>query len=120
MVSITSDRLRQGQIRATALEKSVSEIEAELKKMADDPDIQRELAAIELEHRASHPENYLRYATRERIRSTSKYTAGWSPKCMKTTAIVKNGIIEPSDKRVLKEGAHLVIEDVGSPTYLTD
>ena len=50
MVSITSDRLRQGQIRATALEKSVSEIEAELKKMADDPDIQRELAAIELEH----------------------------------------------------------------------
>jgi hypothetical protein len=35
---------------------------------------------------------------------------------MKTTAIVKNGIIEPSDKRVLKEGAHLVIEDIGSPT----
>jgi hypothetical protein len=35
---------------------------------------------------------------------------------MKTTAIVKNGIIEPSDKRVLKEGAYLVIEDVGSPT----
>jgi hypothetical protein len=35
---------------------------------------------------------------------------------MKTTAIVKNGIIEPSDKRVLKEGAHLVIEDVGLPT----
>jgi putative toxin-antitoxin system antitoxin component (TIGR02293 family) len=35
---------------------------------------------------------------------------------MKTTAIVKNGIIEPSDKRVLQEGRHLVIEDVGSPT----
>jgi uncharacterized protein (DUF2384 family) len=35
---------------------------------------------------------------------------------MKTTAIVKNGIIEPSDKRVLQEGAHLIIEDVGSPT----
>lgn len=35
---------------------------------------------------------------------------------MKTTAIVRNGIIEPSDKRVLKEGAHLVIEDIGSPT----
>jgi hypothetical protein len=35
---------------------------------------------------------------------------------MKTTAIVKNGIIEPSDKRVLQEGAHLIIEDVRSPT----
>jgi hypothetical protein len=35
---------------------------------------------------------------------------------MKTTAIVRNGIIEPSDKRVLKEGAHLVIEDVESST----
>jgi putative toxin-antitoxin system antitoxin component (TIGR02293 family) len=36
---------------------------------------------------------------------------------MKTTAIVKNGIIEPSDKRVLQEGAHLIIEeDFGSPT----
>lgn len=35
---------------------------------------------------------------------------------MKTTAIVKNGIIEPSDKRVLKEGAYLVIEDVVLPT----
>jgi hypothetical protein len=35
---------------------------------------------------------------------------------MKTTAIVKNGIIEPSDKRVLQEGAHLVIEDIGSST----
>jgi hypothetical protein len=35
---------------------------------------------------------------------------------MKTTAIVKNGIIEPSDKRVLQEGAHLIIEDIGSPT----
>ncbi len=35
---------------------------------------------------------------------------------MKITAIVKNGIIEPSDKRVLQEGAHLIIEDIGSPT----
>lgn len=35
---------------------------------------------------------------------------------MKTTAIVKNGIIEPSDKRVLQEGAHLIIEDLGSLT----
>jgi hypothetical protein len=35
---------------------------------------------------------------------------------MKTTAIVKNGIIEPSDKRVLQEGAHLIIEDVGLPS----
>jgi hypothetical protein len=35
---------------------------------------------------------------------------------MKITAIVKNGIIEPSDKRVLQEGAHLIIEHVGSPT----
>jgi hypothetical protein len=35
---------------------------------------------------------------------------------MKTTAIVRNGIIEPSDKRVLQEGAHLIIEDIGSPT----
>lgn len=35
---------------------------------------------------------------------------------MKTTVIVKNGIIEPSDKSVLQEGAHLIIEDVGSPT----
>ena len=35
---------------------------------------------------------------------------------MKTTAIVKNGIIEPSDKSVLQEGAHLIIEDVGSST----
>jgi hypothetical protein len=35
---------------------------------------------------------------------------------MKTTAIVKNGIIEPSDKRVLQEGAHLIIENVESPT----
>lgn len=34
---------------------------------------------------------------------------------MKTTAIVKNGIIEPLDKSVLQEGAHLIIEDVGSP-----
>ncbi|WP_309737996.1 hypothetical protein, partial [Chamaesiphon sp. OTE_20_metabat_361] len=35
------------QIRAVALGKSVSEIEAELEEMANDPDIQRELAAIE-------------------------------------------------------------------------
>jgi hypothetical protein len=35
---------------------------------------------------------------------------------MRTPAIVKNGIIEPSDKRVLQEGAHLIIEDVGSST----
>jgi hypothetical protein len=35
---------------------------------------------------------------------------------MKTTAIVKNGIIEPLDKSVLKEGAHLIVEDIGSPT----
>jgi hypothetical protein len=37
------------QIRAAALGKSASEIEAELEEMANDPDIQRELAAIELE-----------------------------------------------------------------------
>jgi predicted transcriptional regulator len=37
------------QIRAAALGKSVSEIEAELEEMANDPDIQRELAEIELE-----------------------------------------------------------------------
>jgi hypothetical protein len=35
---------------------------------------------------------------------------------MKTTAIVKNCIIEPSDKSLLQEGAHLIIEDIGSPT----
>ena len=40
------------QIRAAALGKSVSEIEAELEEMANDPDIQRELAAIELEFAA--------------------------------------------------------------------
>jgi hypothetical protein len=43
-------QLRDGldkQIRAAALGKSVSEIEAELEEMANDPDIQRELAAIE-------------------------------------------------------------------------
>jgi hypothetical protein len=37
------------QIRAAALGKSVSEIEAELAEMANDPDIRRELAAIEIE-----------------------------------------------------------------------
>jgi hypothetical protein len=45
-------QLRDGldkQIRAAALGKSVSEIEAELEEMANDPDIQRELAAIELD-----------------------------------------------------------------------
>jgi hypothetical protein len=41
------------QIRAAALGKSVSEIEAELEEMANDPDIQRELAAIELEFAAT-------------------------------------------------------------------
>jgi hypothetical protein len=48
--------LRDGldrQIRAAALGKSVSEIEAELEEMANDPDIQRELAAIELEFAAT-------------------------------------------------------------------
>jgi hypothetical protein len=45
-------QLRDGldrQIRAAALGKSVSEIEAELTEMANDSDIQRELAEIELE-----------------------------------------------------------------------
>ena len=45
-------QLRDGldrQIRAAALGKSVSEIEAELEEMANDSDIQRELAAIESE-----------------------------------------------------------------------
>jgi hypothetical protein len=45
-------QLRDGldrQIRAAALGKSASEIEAELEEMANDPDIQRELAAIEIE-----------------------------------------------------------------------
>jgi hypothetical protein len=45
-------QLRDGidrQIRAAALGKSASEIESELEEMANDPDIQRELAAIELE-----------------------------------------------------------------------
>jgi hypothetical protein len=37
------------QIRAAAIGKSVSEIEADLEEMANDPDIQRELAEIELE-----------------------------------------------------------------------
>jgi hypothetical protein len=41
------------QIRAAALGKSVSEIEAELEEMANDPDIQRELVAIELEFAAT-------------------------------------------------------------------
>jgi hypothetical protein len=45
--------LRERQIRAAALGKSVSEIEAELTEMANDPDIQRELAAIELEFAAT-------------------------------------------------------------------
>jgi hypothetical protein len=35
---------------------------------------------------------------------------------MKTTAIIKNGIIEPSYLKVLQEGAHLIIENVESPT----
>ena len=45
-------QLRDGidrQLRAAALGKSVSEIEADLEEMANDPDIQRELAEIELE-----------------------------------------------------------------------
>jgi hypothetical protein len=37
------------QIKAAALGKSASEIESELGEMANDPEIQRELAAIELE-----------------------------------------------------------------------
>jgi hypothetical protein len=37
------------QIRAAVLGKSASEIESELEEMANDPEIQRELAAIELE-----------------------------------------------------------------------
>ena len=41
------------QIRAAALRKSASEIEAELEEMANDPDIQRELAAIEVEFAAT-------------------------------------------------------------------
>jgi hypothetical protein len=41
------------QIRAAALGKSTSEIEAELEEMANDPDIHRELAAIELEFAAT-------------------------------------------------------------------
>jgi hypothetical protein len=41
------------QIRAAALGKSVSDIEAELEEMANDPDIQRELAEIELEFAAT-------------------------------------------------------------------
>ena len=41
------------QIRAAALGKSTSEIEAELAEMATDPDMQRELAAIELEFAAT-------------------------------------------------------------------
>ena len=41
------------QIRAAALGKSASEIESELEEMANDPEIQRELAAIELEFSAT-------------------------------------------------------------------
>ncbi len=37
------------QIRTAALGKSASEIESELEEMANDPEIQKELAAIELE-----------------------------------------------------------------------
>ncbi len=51
--SITSGRLRQRQIRAAALGRSINAIEAELAEMANDPDIQRELAAIELEFGAT-------------------------------------------------------------------
>jgi hypothetical protein len=41
------------QIRAAALGKSIGEIEDELAEMANDPDMQRELAAIELEFAAT-------------------------------------------------------------------
>ena len=41
------------QIRAAALGKSASAIESELEEMANDPEIQRELAAIELEFAAT-------------------------------------------------------------------
>jgi hypothetical protein len=50
---LTKPTLRERQIRATALGKSVSEIEADLEEMANDPNIQRELAAIELEFAAT-------------------------------------------------------------------
>jgi hypothetical protein len=49
VVDLAKPTLRERQIRAAALGKSVSEIEAELEEMANDPDIQRELAAIELD-----------------------------------------------------------------------
>jgi hypothetical protein len=45
------------QIRAAALGKSASEIESELEEMANDPEIQRELAAIELEFAATSCQN---------------------------------------------------------------
>jgi hypothetical protein len=45
------------QIRAVALGKSASELEAELEEMANDPEIQRELAAIELEFAATSCQN---------------------------------------------------------------
>jgi hypothetical protein len=35
---------------------------------------------------------------------------------MRTPATVKNGVIELLEPRVLQEGAHLIIEDVESPT----
>jgi Protein of unknown function (DUF2384) len=35
---------------------------------------------------------------------------------MRTPATVKNGVIELLEPRVLQEGAHLFVEDVGQPT----
>jgi hypothetical protein len=52
-IDLAKPTLRERQIRAAALGKSVSEIEAELEEMVNDPDIQRELAAIELEFAAT-------------------------------------------------------------------
>jgi hypothetical protein len=48
-IDLAKPTLRDQQIRAAALGKSAIEIEAELEEMANDPDIQKELAAIELE-----------------------------------------------------------------------
>jgi hypothetical protein len=35
---------------------------------------------------------------------------------MRTPATFKNGVIELLEPRVIQEGAHLIVEDVGSPT----
>jgi hypothetical protein len=63
-LDLAKPTLHERQIRAAALGKSVSEIEAELEEMANDPDIQRELAAIELEFAATSMEKIL-----DRLRS---------------------------------------------------